>query len=93
MIIELTETRAKTALHPQHPELWVRAVTEEPLGPKDFPKVLAKTSPADQQDMERYMLTEQCGFFVDLWEHSDEAGREDLGFEQWWTFPMRAGLY
>lgn len=89
MKIELIEVGSGESLHPTHPELWVRTVTFEPLGPEDWPRVKARLSmlAGSAEILGRYSST-PCKFEVDTWAEDDSGEeREDLGFEQFWVFP------
>lgn len=78
--IELVEADVDNSLH-VHPELWVRVLSNEPLGDKDFGKV-APGLPAGALDG---YASSPCSFWLP--DDNSEAEEQGYGFEQWYIFP------
>jgi hypothetical protein len=83
--IELTEAEADRSLHPNHTELWVRVLSDDPLNPDDWRDQIKGDLPTWAS--EKYQ-TIPCAYHCDLWD-DDDPEHEQFGFEQWWILPSR----
>lgn len=88
MKVEAQEVELEMSLHANHRELWIRVLSDDPLGPQDFDKVKPHLEPDAMKD---YLLG-PCAFHVDEDDfYDDDPDAEDpkqgYAFEQWWVFP------
>lgn len=86
MKIELTEANVDNGIH-MHPELWVRVLSNEPLGPQAWDQRIKPM--VDGETLKAYR-TAQCSFMADIWDE-DDPERQEWGFEQWYILPAIAG--
>lgn len=89
MLIELTEAPEDRAMH-QHRELWVRVLSQGPIGPQDWNDVRTEMLDGAREDPMLGFGATPCAFYSSVWE-DDDPDREEWNHEQWFIFPTLGG--